>query len=189
MNIVPQTYIRVVHMLIVVELWYFNVVGPRLRAICNITTPENERIFIYFVPIVEQSVVSWMHPYIMSWIHPYLFRLYLRGFGRCRARAVRHVYQGRAEAEPEGQGEETNEGGGGVGGEGSISLYICLSLKLSLSLLSALSITRTHTSLILSHTSLSHTCTHIPLSFSLTLSIYLSFIYMWRTGWALTLLQ
>ena len=44
MNIVPQTYIRVVHMLIVVELWYFNVVGPCLRAICNIAIPENERI-------------------------------------------------------------------------------------------------------------------------------------------------
>ena len=57
MNIVPQTHIRVVNMLIVVKLWWSNVVGPRLMAICNITTPENERIYFYFVPIVEQSVV------------------------------------------------------------------------------------------------------------------------------------
>jgi len=45
MNIIPQTYIRVVNMLVVVELWWFNVVGPRFRAICNIATPENERMY------------------------------------------------------------------------------------------------------------------------------------------------
>ena len=44
-------------MLMVVELWWFNLVGPRLWAICNIATPGNERIFFKFVPIVEQSVV------------------------------------------------------------------------------------------------------------------------------------
>ena len=44
-------------MLTVVALWWFNVVGPRLRAICNIVTAGNERIvFINILPIVEQSV-------------------------------------------------------------------------------------------------------------------------------------
>ena len=48
MNIVPQKYIRVVHILIVVELWWFNVVGPCLRAICNIATPgKRADIFLF----------------------------------------------------------------------------------------------------------------------------------------------
>ena len=47
MNILSQTYIRVVNVLIVVELWWFDLVGLRLRAICNITTPGNERIYIF----------------------------------------------------------------------------------------------------------------------------------------------
>ena len=55
MNIVPQTYINVVNMLTVVELWWFNVVGPRLRVICNIATPENE---CFFVPIVDEYHVK-----------------------------------------------------------------------------------------------------------------------------------
>ena len=59
MNILSQTYIRVVNMLIVVEWWWFNVVGPRLRAICNLATPGNRANIFCFVPTGEQSVVSW----------------------------------------------------------------------------------------------------------------------------------